>query len=108
MGAGHGAGRGEVPEAPLATYLDQNFPNPFNPETNIYFGLKQPADVSLKIYDVSGRLVRTLVREGRPAGIYKETWDGIDNRGASVASGVYFYKLKAGSFSDTRKMVLAR
>lgn len=98
----------DTPRTPAASYLAQNFPNPFNPTTKIAFGLSAPAHVSLRIYDAAGRLVRGLVESGRPAGNYSEFWDGKDGDGASVASGVYFYRLDAGSFTQTRKMILLR
>jgi hypothetical protein len=98
----------ETPTAPAASFLAQNFPNPFNPTTKIAFGLAAPANVSLRIYDAAGRLVRVLVDEARPAGNYSELWDGLDSRGAAVASGIYFYRLTAGSFTETRKMALLR
>jgi hypothetical protein len=98
----------ETPDAPLATYLAQNFPNPFNPATRIEFGLKAPANVSLRIYDAAGRVVRVLAEGGRPAGTYAELWDGRDNGGRAVASGIYFYRLDAGTFTRTHKMVLLK
>jgi hypothetical protein len=100
---------GDDPEPiPLAAYIDQNWPNPFNPSTTIAFGLKRAGHTSLRIYDTAGRLVRVLVDEERPAGNYTEQWNGLDDRGSMVASGVYFYRLAAGSFLETRKMVLLR
>jgi hypothetical protein len=98
----------ETPRAPAASFLAQNFPNPFNPATRIAFGLAAPADVSLRIYDAAGRLVRVLVEGARPAGNYAELWDGRDARGAAVASGIYFYRLDAGAFESTKKMILLR
>ncbi len=98
----------ETPTAPAASFLAQNFPNPFNPTTRIAFGLAAPSNVSLRIFDVSGRLVRTLAEGERPAGNYSEFWDGRDARGAAVSSGIYFYRLKADSFERTMKMVLIR
>jgi predicted lipoprotein with Yx(FWY)xxD motif len=98
----------ETPKAPAASYLAQNFPNPFNPTTRIAFGLGAPADVSLRIYDAAGRLVRVLAEGARPAGNYAELWDGRDSGGRAVASGIYFYRLQAGAFSETRKMTLLR
>jgi hypothetical protein len=94
--------------APSVTYLGQNSPNPFNPSTRITFGLKDAAIVSLRIYDVAGRLVRVLVAGSRPAGNYSELWNGKDSRGTSVASGIYFCRLDAGPFTQTRKMILLR
>ncbi|MBN1886044.1 MAG: T9SS type A sorting domain-containing protein [Candidatus Krumholzibacteriota bacterium] len=99
---------GATPSAPAASFLDQNYPNPFNPSTTIRFGLDAPAVVTLRVYDVAGRLVRTIVDERRPAAAYAETWDGLDRHGRPAASGVYFYRLRAGDFVETKKMVLSR
>jgi hypothetical protein len=90
------------------TALLQNYPNPFNPTTTIGFSIKHDTDVELKIYNVRGALVKTLVNGYRVRNIYKEIWDGKDNTGQSVASGVYFYKLITGDFRATKKMVLLR
>jgi hypothetical protein len=88
--------------------LAQNYPNPFNPTTSIAFSLKERSNVTLKIYDVNGALVRELVNESRSAGSYDMKWDGRDASGQQVASGVYFYKLVAGDFRSTKKMVLLK
>jgi hypothetical protein len=98
----------ETPKAPDASYLTQNYPNPFNPTTRISFGLSAPEHVSLRIYDAAGRLVRVLINEERLAGRYEVAWDGRDSNGRTVSSGIYFYRLTAGSFEETRKMVLTR
>jgi hypothetical protein len=98
----------ETPAAPKATYLAQNFPNPLNPTTRIAFGLEKPANISLRVYDAAGRLVRTIAEGNRSAANYVEYWDGKDASGRAVASGVYFYRLDAGSFTQTRKMILLR
>jgi hypothetical protein len=95
-------------DMPGADYLAQNYPNPFNPTTKISYGIREGSRVSLRIYDVAGRLVRVLVEERRDAGHHTELWDGRDNRGVSVASGVYFYRLVAGDFVSTKKLVLLR
>jgi hypothetical protein len=84
------------------------YPNPFNPQTTIRYEIAARAHVSLRIYDVSGAAVRTLVDESKPAGSYTLTWDGRDNHGSSVSSGVYFYRITAGSFSDVRKVTLVK
>lgn len=97
-----------IPDMPAASYLSQNYPNPFNPMTTIQFGLKESSNVTLKIYDVSGRLIRALVSGRLEPGIYNESWDGTDDRGHGVASGVYFYSLRTGSFTDRKKMVILR
>ena len=88
--------------------LSQNYPNPFNPQTTIVYSLKKPGHVSLKVYNVAGELVRTLVNEERPAGWHRKEWDGTANSGQQASSGVYFYKLVANDFSQTKKMVLLK
>jgi hypothetical protein len=98
----------EVDELPKANTLSQNFPNPFNPTTTIKFGLRSKSNVSIKIYDVAGRLVKTLVNEMRDAGRHEVTWDGTNNHNSTVASGVYFYKMNTKEFEQTKKMVLLR
>ena len=85
-------------ETPKSYNLAQNYPNPFNPSTTIRFDMKAKGLVTVKIYDVAGRLVRTLVNEVKDAGAYSAVWDGRNNMGADVASGIYFYKMEtAGS-----------
>jgi len=93
---------------PTAFALHPNYPNPFNPTTNISFALPVDSKVSLKLYNVAGQLVRTLVNETMPAGNHTVTWDGNNSNGEKVASGIYFYKLNAGDFSKTMKMVMTK
>ncbi|MFA6978509.1 MAG: T9SS type A sorting domain-containing protein [Ignavibacteriaceae bacterium] len=88
---------------PLNFQLNQNYPNPFNPSTVISFQLSVKSKVSLKVYDVLGNEVATLVNEEKPAGNYK-----IDFKGNNLASGIYFYTLRAGSFVQSRKMILLK
>jgi hypothetical protein len=88
--------------------LGQNVPNPFNPGTRIRFSIPRPLHVTMRVYDVAGRLVTTLVDRNYPAGSHSVEWDGKDRRGVSAASGVYFYKIVAGADVATRKMVLLR
>jgi photosystem II stability/assembly factor-like uncharacterized protein len=99
------------PDGPPAAgpQLGQNFPNPFNPRTTISYDLRGPARVSLKIYDVSGHLVRVL-RDGvaETAGHHEVTWEGRDRAGRGVAAGVYFYRLQAGPYVGTRRMLLVK
>jgi len=95
-------------ERTLNSGLVQNHPNPFNPQTTIAFSLAARGRVSLAIYDVSGRIVRTLANETRNAGAYELSWDGLDDSGQTVASGVYFYRLVAPEFTQTKKMVLLK
>ena len=98
---------------PKTTVLLPNFPNPFNPETWIPYQLAKSADVSISIYTANGKGVRTLQLGRLPAGEYKSRsraayWDGKNNTGEIVASGVYFYTLTAGDFSTTRKMLIRK
>ena len=95
------------------TALLSNYPNPFNPETWIPYRLSDPAEVTVSIYSVDGRLVRTLELGQMPAGVYSDKgraayWDGRNAAGEPVASGVYFYTLQAGDFKATRKMVIRK
>lgn len=88
--------------------MSQNYPNPFNPETAIRFSIRDRGRVTLKIYNVAGQLVRTLVDEVREPNVYSQAWDGLDGAGQPVASGVYFCRLTAKNFEMTRKMVLLK
>jgi hypothetical protein len=94
---------------PTVSSLVQNHPNPFNPSTTISYDVATPGLVSLRIYDVSGRLVRTLVDEWKGVGRFDQLWDGTDNNGTTVTSGVYFYRMTAPGYkSMTRKMLLLK
>jgi hypothetical protein len=89
--------------------LSQNYPNPFNPQTAIQFTVKEQAPVSLKIYNAAGQLVKTLVDDVRTPGVvHTIEWNGRNNSGQSVSSGVYFYKLVTKNFTQTKKMVLLK
>ncbi len=88
--------------------LSQNYPNPFNPGTQIGYYVDRESDVSLRIYDVTGRHVRTLIESRQSPGEYTELWDGTDEQGDPVASGTYFYRLRIGKTTLTRKMVLLK
>jgi hypothetical protein len=96
----------EVPVAPAELF--QNNPNPFNPGTRIRWYLPSASRVRIVIFDVTGRPVRLLVDEKFEAGISSAAWDGTRDSGEAAASGVYFYRIEAGSFSESRKMVLLR
>jgi hypothetical protein len=96
---------GEIPDK---FSLLQNYPNPFNPTTIVQFKIPQPAKVSLKVYNILGQLVRVLVDEEKPTGIYQSVWDGKDAEGKEVASGIYFYRLQTGEYDEVRKMVLVK
>jgi flagellar hook assembly protein FlgD len=98
---------------PTKTRLLENYPNPFNPETWIPYQLAVDADVTITIYDVRGNAIRTLDLGHQPAGTYSGRssaayWDGRNDSGEAVASGLYFYTLSAGDFSATRKMLLRK
>jgi len=97
-----------TPNAPLAMGLEQNVPNPFNPTTAITYEIRESAMVTIKVYDVGGRHVVTLVDEFKGAGRWDVTWDARDKGGQRVASGVYFYRMIAGEYTQTRKMVLLK
>lgn len=88
--------------------LRQNYPNPFNPETDICYSLTKAENVKLTIYNILGQKIRTLVDEYQPAGTKTAHWDGKDENGNSVNSGIYFYRITAGQFSQTKKMVLMK
>jgi len=93
---------------PTQFALEQNYPNPFNPATHIRFTLAHVGHVALRVYDVTGRLVQTLVNESRQAGEFHETWDGKTSVGLAAATGVYFYRLETVSQVATRTMLLVR
>ncbi len=88
--------------------LERNYPNPFNPETVIKFSLAQDSPVTLKVYNILGQVVNTLVDEVLPAGDHSVVWEGKNGQGRDVASGVYFYRIKAGDFESIEKMTLLR
>lgn len=88
--------------------LLQNYPNPFNPTTRIVYAIPKSSFVKLKIYDILGRVVKTLVNRKEEAGKYSITWNGDDESGSKVSSGVYFCKIEAGKFKSVRKMVMLK
>ena len=88
--------------------LEQNYPNPFNPETKISYKLTNSAYISLNVYDLLGREIKTLVSKDQTAGSYTVSWDGKDESGNIVPSGIYLYTLKAGSFTESKKMILMK
>ncbi len=95
-------------EIPTEFALDPNYPNPFNPTTTIRYALKENAPVTLKIYNTLGQEVRTLVNSRQEVGYKTVVWDGLNNRGSRVASGIYIYRLQAGDFVQVRKMILTK
>jgi len=93
---------------PSTFKLNQNYPNPFNPSTVISYQLASISKVHIKVYDILGKEIATLVNEQKPAGNYQITWDGTDNFGNKVTSGVYFYRIDTDNFVQTKKMVLMK
>jgi len=93
---------------PAVTKLMGNYPNPFNPTTAISFALAKPGHVEIKIYNIKGSLVKTLVDSQQEAANHKFMWNGVDNSGAPVSSGMYFYKVKTEGYSKTKKMLLLK
>lgn len=93
---------------PREARLEQNYPNPFNASTQIRYQLNEPALVVLEVYDLAGQRIRTLEAGVQEAGMYQVAWDGRDGAGAVVASGIYFYRLSAGDFTQVRRMSYIR
>ena len=99
-------------KTPESYSLSQNFPNPFNLETQIHFKLSEAAQVKINIFDLTGEMIRTILNERKSSGDHILTWDGLNDKGERVASGVYFYKLEINSDDDqlqqTRKMLMLK
>jgi hypothetical protein len=94
---------------PLAFGLNGNYPNPFNPSTTIRYSLASDAVVTLEVFNVLGQRVRTLIGGMlQPAGSFEVVWDGRDDQGDAIGSGAYLYRLKAGDFTETRKMIMLK
>lgn len=100
--------QGPVNELPSEFRLEQNYPNPFNPSTVIRYQLPASSRVEISIYSLHGQKVRTLLAAEKPAGFYEIDWDGRDDRGKSVATGVYFYRLLTDGFVETKKLLVLR
>ena len=90
------------------TELIGNYPNPFNPETVIKYGLKTDTKVLLEIYNLRGQKVKTLINDYQSAGYHQATWNGRDKTGKQTTSGVYFYKFKAGNYTEIKKMIMMK
>ena len=93
---------------PLKTELIGNFPNPFNPETTILFSLEKTGIVIFEVFNIKGQKIRTLVNESMDAGHHQVLWNGTDDFGRNVSSGIYFYRINAGSESLTKRMLLLK
>ena len=103
----------DIEQIPLSYNLSQNYPNPFNPSTTINFVISKLSFVNLSVYDILGRKVSTLINEEKTAGIYKVEFSAKGGSASGgnaydLPSGIYFYKIKAGSFTQTKKMILMK
>ncbi|MDD4277454.1 MAG: choice-of-anchor J domain-containing protein [Candidatus Cloacimonetes bacterium] len=105
---GGGSDAGDVTAPVYTTELKGNYPNPFNPETTIRFSTKEAGPVALEIYNVKGQLVKKLVNEDKAAGNHTVVWNGTDLNNRPVSTGVYFYKMNAGKYSSTKKMIMMK
>jgi len=100
-------------EMPEVFSLGQNYPNPFNPSTTIKFQIPDhsgaaPIRTVLRVYDILGRLVKTVIDEEMSPGFYTKQWDGLNDNGVRISSGVYFYSILSGEFRETKKMLLIK
>lgn len=98
----------EASQLPTEFTLSQNFPNPFNPTTKIKFGIPKKTFTKLEIFNVLGQSVRTLISNELDPSFYEFQWNGTSNSGKQVSSGVYFYRIEAGDFVKTRKMLFLK
>jgi len=93
---------------PTRYELSQNYPNPFNPETSISYDVPKTSFITIEVFNLLGQKLRTLVNEKKNPGTYQILWNGLDDQGQAVSSGVYLYKMQAGDFAAMKKMVLVR
>ena len=93
---------------PIEFALQQNYPNPFNPSTQIQYSLPTDANVTIAIYDLVGRQVRTLVNQQVTAGFHSTLWNATNDMGSPVSAGVYIYTITANDFRDVKKMILLK
>jgi hypothetical protein len=101
-------GISDLNQVPIDYAIAQNYPNPFNPETSIRYQLPKTSDIRLVIYNVLGQQVRNLVNDRIEAGYHSVIWDGCNDEGSAVASGVYLYRFEAGEFTRTMKLMLLK
>ncbi|PKN80422.1 MAG: hypothetical protein CVU48_01945 [Candidatus Cloacimonetes bacterium HGW-Cloacimonetes-1] len=97
-----------VPQIPVSTVLMSAYPNPFNPQTSLRYSLKEAGNVTIDVYNVKGQIIRSFTKNHATPGYFSVTWDGKDNSGSSVSSGVYFYRMISGKYSAIRKMMLMK
>jgi hypothetical protein len=98
----------EAPSVPQIFTLEQNYPNPFNPTTQIKYALPEDALVSISIYDVTGRMVKSLINMNQSTGYHSLRWDATNYSGEAVSAGMYIYTIQAGQYRATKKMVLLK
>ncbi len=103
----HKDGKIEV-SIPTRHMLEQNYPNPFNPITTIKYQLAEAGNISLNIYDTMGRLIKTLVNEKKEVGYHSVVWDGKDENGAAVSSGIYLYRIQTGDYTETKQCIMLK
>ncbi len=95
-------------QIPAKFSLEQNFPNPFNPLTTISYSLPKVSDVTITVFNILGQKVRTLTRSVMNSGTHEIMWDGRDDRGIDAAGGIYIYKITAGDYTNSKKMLLIK
>ncbi|OQY40289.1 MAG: hypothetical protein B6226_00045 [Candidatus Cloacimonetes bacterium 4572_65] len=96
-------------DSPVASKMQlSNYPNPFNPTTNILYNIKENAHIDIRIYNIKGQLVKKLINENQTTGRYSVVWNGVDNKANNVASGIYFVKMKQGNKSISKKIILTK
>ena len=93
---------------PAVFALRQNYPNPFNPVTTIAYDIPEISPVQVEIYNIMGQQIKTLVHEVHQPGYYRVVWNGTNNRGMAVPSGMYFYQIKASTFTNVKKLILMK
>lgn len=100
--------KSELEEIPLMFFLNQNYPNPFNPSTTIRYEVPRRSKVEINVYNMLGQLIATLVNGEIEAGRYFVTWNGRNDQGIQMSSGVYFYQIHADEFTQTKKLILLK
>ena len=95
-------------ELPAEWQLNQNHPNPFNPETRISYQVPKTSLVKIEVFNLLGQRIKTLVNEEKSPGTYQINWNGMDDQGKSVVSGIYLYRMQTQSFNQMKRMILLR
>jgi len=103
-----GSSSDDVTVTPNAELLGQNYPNPFNPTTSIAYNMLEEGNISIEVFNIKGQKVKTLINEHMTIGDYTIVWEGTNDNNQKVSSGIYFYKMKSGNYSSTKKMILMK